>query len=120
MRTVVKCMGECLIDFVPLPVPARSGSASNTAGGISANQREGLPKDAGSTDFRMYPGGSLLNVAVGLARLGQHAAFAGKVADDFLGRYLLRTLCAEGVDTRFLTPVKGQTALAFVAMERDL
>ena len=45
----------------------------------------GLPKDAGSTDFRMYPGGSLLNVAVDLARLGQPPHSLGRSRTIFLG-----------------------------------
>jgi pfkB family carbohydrate kinase len=70
-----------------------------------------------STDFRMHPGGSMLNVAGDLARLGQHGAFAGKIAEDFFGHHLLLTLKTEGVDTRFLTTAKAQSTLAFVAME---
>ena len=70
-----------------------------------------------SIDFRMYPGGSIFNVAVGLARLGRHLAFAGKIAEDYFGHHLLLTLKTEGVDTRFVSTAKAQTALAFVAME---
>jgi 2-dehydro-3-deoxygluconokinase len=41
--------------------------------------------------------GAEANVAVGLARLGHRAAFAGRVSDDELGEFLLRQLRAEGV-----------------------
>lgn len=115
MRTVVTCMGESLIDFVPLPAPGQS--VFGTGGSRPEDQGVVLSKGAMSTDFRMYPGGSMFNVAVGLARLGQHAAFAGKIAEDFFGYHLPLTLKIEGVDTRFLTTVKAQSALAFVAME---
>jgi fructokinase len=117
MSTVVTCMGESLIDFVPLHAPGQSGSTAGTGESKPEDQAEVLPKGAMSTDFRMYPGGSILNVAVGLARLGHHAAFAGKIAEDFFGHRLLLTLKTEGVDTRFLTTAKAQSALAFVAME---
>jgi fructokinase len=70
-----------------------------------------------NTDFRMHSGGSILNVAVGLARLGHHVAFAGKIAEDYFGHHLLQTLKTEGIDTRFVSTSKAQTALAFVAME---
>ncbi len=113
MRTLVTCMGESLIDFVPLPVPGRR----EPGGSGAEDQGTGLSKDAVATDFRMYPGGSIFNVAVGIARLGQHAAFAGKIAKDFFGHHLLLTLKNEEVDTRFLTTVKAQSTLAFVAME---
>jgi fructokinase len=110
-------MGESLIDFVPLNAAGQSESVSGTGGGKPEDQRAVLPKDKTSTDFRMHPGGSILNVAVSLARLGQHAAFAGKIAEDFFGHYLLLTLKTEGVDTRFLTTANAQSALAIVAME---
>ncbi|GGR97851.1 ribokinase [Micromonospora fulviviridis] len=42
--------------------------------------------------------GAEANVAIGLARLGHRAAFAGRVSDDELGTFLLRQLRAEGVD----------------------
>ncbi|MFG2427286.1 sugar kinase [Streptomyces sp. NPDC048590] len=42
--------------------------------------------------------GAESNVAIGLARLGHHAAWAGLVGDDEPGRLVLRTLRGEGVD----------------------
>ncbi|MFF5897928.1 sugar kinase [Streptomyces argenteolus] len=43
--------------------------------------------------------GAESNVAIGLARLGHRAAWAGAVGDDEPGRLVLRTLRGEGVDT---------------------
>jgi len=94
-------MGESLIDFVPLNATKQDGSVPGVAG----------------TDFRMHSGGSILNVAVGLARLGHHVAFAGKLAEDYFGHHLLLRMKTEGVETRFVSTTKAQTALAFVAME---
>ena len=117
MGTLVTCMGESLIDFVPLNAIDHGESLSGAGGGKPVDRAEVLPKGAVGTDFRMHPGGSILNVAVGLARLGHHVAFAGKIAEDFFGHYLLLTLKTEGVDTRFVSTTKAQSALALVAME---
>ncbi|MFE6427029.1 MULTISPECIES: sugar kinase [Streptomyces] len=43
--------------------------------------------------------GAESNVAIGLARLGHRAVWAGLVGDDEPGRLILRTLRGEGVDT---------------------
>lgn len=117
MSTLVTCMGESLIDFVPLNAAGQGEGVFGPGGGKPEDQGEVLLKGAMRTDFRMYPGGSIFNVAVGLARLGQHSAFAGKIAEDFFGHHLLRTLKTEGVDTRFVTTAKAQSALAFVTVE---
>ncbi|PZG01139.1 sugar kinase [Micromonospora deserti] len=47
----------------------------------------------------MHLAGAECNVAIGLARLGHRAAWAGRVSDDELGEFVLRQLRAEGVDT---------------------
>ncbi len=99
MRTVITCIGESLIDFLPLP---SSGTSQ---------------PDSPNTDFRMHAAGSIFNVAVGVARLGQHAAFAGAIAEDFFGHHLLKALQAEKVDTRFVTTIHAQSTLAIVAVE---
>ena len=117
MNTLVTCMGESLIDFVSLNATDHGENLFGT-GGRPEDRRKVVPESAVSTDFRMHSGGSILNVAVGLARLGHHVAFAGKIADDFFGHHLLLTLKTEGVDTRFVSTAKAQTALAFVAMEK--
>jgi fructokinase len=93
MTQFLTAMGEILIDFLPL--------------------------DAGGSvpGFLMYPGGAPFNVAVGLARLGQPVAFAGKVATDLFGRFLQAQVAREGIDPRFLLPADGPSTLAFAAME---
>ncbi|WP_406044893.1 sugar kinase [Micromonospora sp. NBC_00898] len=52
---------------------------------------------AGGGPLTMHLAGAESNVAIGLARLGYRAAFAGRVSDDDLGAFLLRQLRAEGV-----------------------
>ncbi|GHO81195.1 fructokinase [Ktedonobacter sp. SOSP1-85] len=99
MRRLITCVGECLIDFMPL--------------------REGQHSLGYGVDFRMYAGGSIFNVAVALARLEQPTAFACKVADDYFGQYLRTYMQREQIDTRFLVEAPGtHTTLAFVA-EQD-
>jgi fructokinase len=91
---MIASIGESLIDFTP----------------VSADGRlEG---------FRIHPGGSPYNVAIGIARLGHPAAFAGRLSSDLFGRLLVEHLAESGVATH-LAPVGTEpTALAFVG-ERD-
>jgi len=84
---MILCCGEALIDFVP------------TAGG-----------DA----YRPVPGGSILNIAVGLGRLGADIGFFGKLSTDFFGERLLQSLRANLVDTSLTLRGAAPTSLAFV------
>jgi fructokinase len=93
MRSLITCLGEILIDFLP------------------------IEEDARTVGFKMHPGGSPFNVAVGLARLEQHVSFACKISSDLFGRYLRDYAESESIDTRFLLPSEAQSTLAFVAME---
>jgi Sugar kinases, ribokinase family len=94
MRSLITCLGECLIDFLPV-----------------------AKEDAGDT-FQMRAGGSIFNVAMGAARMGQAAAFSCKVADDYFGRFLRAHIESEHIDTRFLIHhTGGHSTLAFVAIE---
>ena len=99
----VICLGEALIDFVA------------DVHGVSLEECPG---------FRKAAGGAPANVAVGVSRLGQTAAFVGKVGEDPFGRFLEHTLAENGVDT---SPMRfddqARTGLAFVSLlengERD-
>lgn len=93
MAILFTSIGEILIDFTPI------------------NER------GATVGFRMHPGGSPLNVAVGLARLGARVELAGKVSSDFFGRFLEAHLNHEGVGTRFLSHADAPSTLAFVALE---
>ncbi|MGO4715266.1 carbohydrate kinase family protein [Bradyrhizobium sp. 2TAF24] len=85
--------GDALIDF--LPVRAADG------------------RDA------MAPvvGGSCLNIAVGMARLGAAAGFVGGLSTDMFGQMIASHATASGVDLRFAARSGRQTTLAFVRME---
>ena len=76
---VVTC-GEPLVAIVPTePVPFHQAKA-----------------------LRPWPGGTELNVAVGIARLGQEAMMVTAVGDDFLGRLVVEVLVGEGIDGRYV------------------
>lgn len=104
MTTVdVTCLGEALIDFVPLERGVSFADASR---------------------FLRAPGGAPANVAAGVARLGGASAFIGRVGDDPFGRFIRDTLARDGVDTRGMRfDTTARTGLAFVALgeggERD-
>ncbi|MBV9788603.1 MAG: carbohydrate kinase [Chloroflexi bacterium] len=92
MQNLITSMGEILIDFLPI-------------------------KESGQTvGFLTHPGGAPMNVAIGVARLGQPAAFASKVSSDMFGRYLRDFVTSQGVDPRFMLDSTAQSTLAFVTM----
>lgn len=62
-------------------------------------------------------GGSPFNVAVGLARLAQPVCLLTQVSQDFLGERLMRTLQAEGVDTRAVQRSSAPTTLSLVGFD---
>lgn len=61
-------------------------------------------------------GGSPLNVAIGLARLGQPVGFFGAIGSGFLGERLLQALQQEGVDTTAVSRVAAPTTLGLVGL----
>jgi fructokinase len=86
---ILSC-GDALIDFVP--IAATDG------------------RDA----VRPAVGGSCLNVAVGIARLGVDAGFVGGVSTDLFGRMIADHALASGVKLDHATRSPRQTTLAFV------
>ncbi len=77
--------------------------------------------DAGATatgnalDARL--GGSPYNVAMGLSRLGQPAAFCGAVSTGFLGERLMRALADEGIDTSCVQRTAAPTSICVVGLD---
>jgi fructokinase len=61
-------------------------------------------------------GGSCLNIAVGMARLGAPAGFVGGISTDLFGRIIADHASASRVDLRYATRSDHQTTLAFVRM----
>jgi len=93
-HTMLLSCGDALIDFVPV-AGADGGEA-----------------------VRPKVGGSCLNVAVGIARLGAPAGFVGGISSDLFGRMIAEHALASGVDLRYATRSDDQTTLAFVRMIR--
>jgi fructokinase len=82
--------GDALIDFLPVK---------------SADGRDAIVPVAG---------GSCLNIAVGMARLGAPAGFVGGISTDLFGRMIADHACASQVELRYATRSERQTTLAFV------
>ena len=82
--------GDALIDFLPVK---------------SADGRDASVPVAG---------GSCLNIAVGMARLGAPAGFVGGISTDLFGRMIADHALASRVDLRHATRGAHQTTLAFV------
>jgi fructokinase len=89
---VVVC-GEALMDVF---------AAGSTATGLTLDARIG---------------GSPLNVAIGLRRLGQPAAFFGGVSSGFLGDRLMQALQAEQLDTVCTVRVDAPATLSLVGLD---
>ncbi len=64
--------------------------------------------------FLPRPGGSLLNVAISLARLGIPTGFLGRLSTDVFGRQLYQYLQENQVDLTYVQQGHEPTALAFV------
>lgn len=85
--------GDALIDMVPM---LRPGEAPG---------------------YRPMPGGSCLNIAVALARLGTRAGYVGGISNDFLGDLLRDTLRAENVDLSRASFRDEETTLGLVSLD---
>ena len=82
--------GDALIDFLPVK---------------STDGRDAIVPVAG---------GSCLNIAVGIARLGAPTAFVGGISTDLFGRMIADHAMASKVELRHATRSADQTTLAFV------
>ncbi len=68
--------------------------------------------------FIKFPGGAPANVAVAFSKLGGQSHFCGMLGKDMFGDYLLKSLTAEQVDTRYCKQTsKAKTGLAFVSLD---
>jgi fructokinase len=82
--------GDALVDFLPV----RSIDGRDAAVAVA--------------------GGSCLNIAVGMARLGAPAGFVGGISTDLFGRMIADHALASQVDLRYAACSDHQTTLAFV------
>ncbi|HUV15155.1 MAG TPA: carbohydrate kinase [Pelolinea sp.] len=90
---MIICCGEALIDFIPTP----DGSA-----------------------YRPCPGGSILNIAVGLGRMQVPVGFLSRLSNDLFGDLLSDHLLRDQVNLHFCPRIDGQTTLAFVSLRDEL
>jgi fructokinase len=98
MKKTIVCLGELLIDFVPM--------------------ENGLPLERVPL-FQRSAGGAPANVASAVAKLGGSARFIGKIGRDAFGRYLRDTLIEAGVDAALVETDEANTGLAFVSLKAD-
>lgn len=84
--------GDALIDFVP----------AKTADGADA--------------YRYVVGGSCLNIAVAMSRLGAPTGMVAGVSTDMFGEMIAAHLAASKVDLGYLTRADAETTLAFVKL----
>jgi fructokinase len=69
--------------------------------------------------YTAQPGGSPYNVAIGLARLGHRAEFAGRIAQDVLGGILRRHARQSGVSLGLSDSFPGPTPAALFDLNQD-
>lgn len=84
---VVLVAGEALVDFIPADCSGKEG-------------------------FIPLPGGSPLNVAVGLGRLGVPVGFLGRISQDYFGCLLKSHLEESGVDLCYVSEGDEPSALS--------
>lgn len=69
---------------------------------------------AGSLELKGHVGGSTLNVALGLSRLGQSSAYLCKNSDDALGDRIVHFLQSNGVNVDYVLRASQNSTLAIV------
>ena len=89
---MIVCIGESLIDFVPVSEP----------------------EGAGLPHYHPVAGGCPFNCAIAAARLDGEVEFAGTISTDFFGDQIAARLEENRVGTTWTTRVDNPTTLAFV------
>ena len=102
------CCGDALYDLF-LTSPAGSGNGAGHAHRASAS-RVALAGDVG---------GSPLNVASGLARLGNASGYLTKLSSDLFGQRMRAKLLAEGIDLSACIDTDRNTTLAIIEKNPD-
>jgi len=74
--------------------------------------------EAGGSDrYLAHPGGSPFNVAIGLARLGQHSQLLARLSGDAFGRQLRAQAERNGVDLSLAVAAAEASTLAVVSLD---
>jgi len=66
------------------------------------------------------PGGSALNVAIGLSQLGHNVRIFGNVGKDFVGEFLLESLSFHAVNVEWIKRVDQNTATFITINEKPI
>jgi len=66
-----------------------------------------------------HVGGSPLNVALGLARMGNHSRFFTRVSSDMFGRRISDFMADNGIDASLCVPTNQNTTLAMIGLKAD-
>jgi fructokinase len=82
---------------------------------------DAFPSGASSDglDLRVRPGGSPVNTAVALARLGVPTRFLGRLSPGVLGTLLRGHLAASGVDLSAVIAAEGSASLAIASVDDE-
>jgi fructokinase len=66
-----------------------------------------------------HVGGSPLNVALGLARMGNHSRFFTRISTDLFGRRIAAFMAANEIDARPCVETSQNTTLAVIGLKED-
>jgi fructokinase len=123
-------VGECLVDLAPSPPTESPADDVRTAIADADNERrspsvlagQGAASPLGTLrqprqHLVAMPGGGPANVALGLARLGVHSAFAGRFSRRGFGPWLREHLAANDVDLTFSVDADEDATLAVVTLD---
>lgn len=109
-RPVIAVVGEVVADAV-----AAAPEIREPDGAPAADRSHGVE----TLSLTVHPGGSPANVALGIARLGSVARFAGRFSTGTLGRLCRARLAASGVDLRASVDVTQPATLAITSLGPD-
>ncbi len=96
--------------------PVRGRPAVVVAGDAFVDLTTAVSRD-GEPAYVPHPGGSCLNVAVGLARLDVPTSLLARISDDSFGALLRRHLTGSGVRGEHLIPTGDLTGLAVADLD---
>ncbi len=77
------------------------------------------PVSGGTDSYLAHPGGSPFNVAIGLARLGQHSRLLARLSGDAFGRQLRAHAQRNQVDLSLAVAAAEASTLAVVNLDAD-
>lgn len=70
-------------------------------------------------ELKISPGGSALNFAVNLTRLGIRTGMVSRVGKDDYGELILNQLNKEGLDTSHCIKIAKKTGMAFISVDKS-